>query len=58
MLRVHACYAEAHRRLDPDRVTGELARELTLMARWLGLDTVAVADRGDLAPALRSAVAA
>lgn len=55
---MHACYAEAHRRLDPDRVTGELARELTLMARWLGLDTVAVADRGDLAPALRSAVAA
>jgi uncharacterized protein YcaQ len=33
-------------------VVAPLAAELTLMARWLGLERVAVAPRGDLAPLL------
>ncbi|WP_296578945.1 crosslink repair DNA glycosylase YcaQ family protein [Phreatobacter sp.] len=33
-------------------VVAPLAAELTLMARWLGLEHVAVAPRGDLAPLL------
>ncbi len=34
-------------------VAGPLRDELTSMAGWLGLEHVAVAERGDLAPALR-----
>lgn len=37
-------------------VAEELAAELELMAGWLGLDRVVVEPRGDLAPALASAV--
>jgi uncharacterized protein YcaQ len=37
-------------------VAEELAAELHLMAGWLGLDDVVVADRGDLSSALRAAV--
>ncbi len=37
-------------------VAEELAAELHLMAGWLGLDDIVVADRGDLSSALRSAV--
>lgn len=36
-------------------VSGELAAELRALAGWLELDTVEVADHGDLAPALRRA---
>jgi uncharacterized protein len=36
-------------------VAAELAEELATMAEWLELETVEVADRGDLATALRSA---
>jgi uncharacterized protein len=36
-------------------VVGELAAELRQLATWLGLETIEVADRGDLAPALRRA---
>jgi uncharacterized protein len=39
---------------DPDVVAPALAAELRELARWLGLDDVAVDDRGDLAGALRS----
>ena len=41
---------------EPARVAESLARELSAMASWLGLEAVTVAARGDLAPALRRAV--
>ena len=41
---------------EPARVAGPLARELSAMASWLGLEAVTVAARGDLSPALRRAV--
>jgi uncharacterized protein YcaQ len=40
----------------PAQVASELAAELEDMARWLRLDAVAVADNGDAAAALRSAL--
>jgi len=40
----------------PAQVAAELADELQTMAGWLGLDRVAAADRGDLAPYLRAAL--
>ncbi|CAN5296418.1 winged helix-turn-helix domain-containing protein [soil metagenome] len=40
---------------DRDAVAGPLRAELQTMADWLQLDEVVVVDRGDLAPALRSA---
>jgi len=45
----------AHRESDASdsAVAPALAEELLLLAGWLGLDRVAVNDRGDLAPALR-----
>ena len=44
--------------IDERHVAGELAEELVLMARWLGLDVgIEVAGRGDLSTALRGAVA-
>jgi uncharacterized protein YcaQ len=39
------------------RVAAELAGALVELASWLGLDDVAVDERGDLAPLLRRAVA-
>jgi uncharacterized protein len=36
----------------------ELAEELALMARWLGLERIVVEGRGELAPALQAAVGA
>jgi len=54
VLRVQAAHLEAGQ--DAVDVCGELAAELHLMAGWLGLDLVAVAGRGDLGPALSSAV--
>lgn len=55
-LLVQAAYAEPGQR--PRRIAPPLARELRRLARWLGLDGVEVADRGDLAPDLRSALRA
>lgn len=58
LLRVQAAHGE--RDLpgwDERQVADELAAELRSMAGWLGLDDVAVADRGDLAAALAVAVA-
>ena len=49
-LRVQAAHAEAG--VDGVAVRAELAAELRLMAGWLGLDDVVVADRGDLAAEL------
>jgi uncharacterized protein YcaQ len=55
VLRVQAAH------LEPGAVAGEvapaLAAELRLMAGWLGLDDVAVAPKGEFAPALTAALA-
>ncbi len=53
VLRVQAAFAEQG---APPETAGELAEELRLMAVWLGLESIEVAPRGDLAPALRRAV--
>ena len=37
----------------PAETAERLAAELRLMARWLELDAIDLADRGDLAPRLR-----
>jgi uncharacterized protein YcaQ len=49
VLRVHGAFAEA---AAPPETAVELAAELELVAGWLDLDSVDVADNGDLAPAL------
>jgi uncharacterized protein YcaQ len=54
VLVVQGAFAEAG--VDREYVAGELAAELALTAEWLGLDSVAVSDRGDLSAALRKAV--
>ncbi|MEH3143676.1 MAG: winged helix DNA-binding domain-containing protein [Mycobacterium kyogaense] len=41
---------------DQARVAGELATQLRRMAGWLGLSGVAVGERGDLVPQLRTAL--
>ena len=51
VLRVNASHVEAG--AEPGRVAEAAAPELSSMAGWLGLGGVEVADRGDLAPALR-----
>ena len=53
VLRVQAAWAEPW---APAETAAELAAELRLTAAWLGLDDVAVAGRGDLAPALAIAL--
>jgi uncharacterized protein YcaQ len=53
VLQVQGAYAEDG--AGPD-VAVELAEELRLTAEWLGLVGVDVAERGDLAGALRSAL--
>jgi uncharacterized protein len=55
VLRVQAAHAEDG--VDRAEVAAELAAELRLMAGWLELDDVAVAERGDLAADLTSALA-
>jgi len=54
LLLVQAAHAEPD---APPHTAEALADELELMAGWLGLDGVSVVDRGDLAPALRPALA-
>ena len=53
VLRVKGAFAEPH---APTDTAAELAEELTLMAGWLGLDTVSVARHGDLAVDLGAAL--
>ncbi|MFP5023393.1 winged helix-turn-helix domain-containing protein [Pseudonocardia phyllosphaerae] len=57
VLRVHGAFAEADAAQPEPRIAAELAAELATMAEWLGLDGVVVGERGDLAGALRRAVA-
>ena len=54
LLRVQAAHLEPGARAA--ETASALARELTLMAGWLGLTGVMVAKRGDLAASLQSAV--
>jgi uncharacterized protein YcaQ len=55
VLRVLGAWAEPD---APESTATELAAELRLMASWLGLDDVSVARKGDLAPALSTALTA
>ncbi len=55
LLLVRSAYAEPG---APPETAEELAAELERLAGWLGLHAVVVEPRGDLAPALSSAVAA
>jgi uncharacterized protein YcaQ len=52
---VQAAWSEAG--VDTAEVAVRLAAELRTMAAWLGLADVAVAKRGDLAPAVRRELA-
>jgi uncharacterized protein YcaQ len=54
VLRVQAAYAEPG--VDLAAVSAQLADELRLMAGWLDLDEVTVAERGDLAGDLAAAL--
>jgi len=54
VLQVVAAFVEPGR--DSRRVAAAMAGELQTMAGWLGLGTVAVGERGDLARALRRAL--
>jgi uncharacterized protein YcaQ len=53
-LVVHGAWAESH---APEHTADELAAELLLMARWLGLDTVMPPTKGDLAGELTKSLA-
>jgi uncharacterized protein YcaQ len=55
VLRVKGAWAEPH---APEATASELADELALLAGWLGLDSVSVSRRGELATALATAVRA
>ena len=54
VLVVHGAWAEPH---APEHTAEELAAELRLMARWLGLASVAPPAKGDLAGELTAALA-
>jgi uncharacterized protein len=54
VLQVRAAWSEHPS--PPPEVAEELALELADLARWLGLDSVAVWPKGDLAPALAAVV--
>ncbi|MFI5491129.1 winged helix-turn-helix domain-containing protein [Actinoplanes sp. NPDC051859] len=54
MLCVPAAWSEPA--ADPAETATALAAELRRLATWLGLDTIALPERGDLAPALTDAL--
>ncbi|PWJ25405.1 hypothetical protein ATK17_1525 [Branchiibius hedensis] len=54
-LLVHAAYAEPS---APAHTADALAQELHRLARWLGLDEVTIASRGDLAAPLQAMISA
>jgi uncharacterized protein YcaQ len=54
VLRVNSVHKEAH--ADANDTAESLARELGMMAEWLGFDRIDVDKRGDLAGILRHAV--
>lgn len=54
-LLVHGAFAEDGQR--PDAVAAELASELQRLAGWLGLHSVQVGDRGEVAAPLKAAMA-
>jgi len=54
VLQVVGAFAESDQ--DTRRVATAMAAQLQTMAGWLGLDAVAVGERGDLARALRRAI--
>lgn len=54
-LLVRGAWAESH---APDHTARELAAELALMSRWLGLGDVIVDDKGDLVEAVRAELSA
>jgi len=54
LLHVHAAHAETG--IDHEAVCTALATELSELTRWLALDGIAVARRGDLSATLHEAV--
>jgi uncharacterized protein YcaQ len=54
--RLHVLSAIEEPGIDRSKVAGALANELVTLARWVGLQEIAVSDRGILAAPLRAAV--
>jgi len=54
VLRVQSAHREDH--AEPEEIAPDLAMRLTDMARWMGLDEVAVKGHGETAEALRRAL--
>jgi uncharacterized protein len=54
--RLHVLSAIEEPGIDRSKVAGALANELVTLARWVGLQEIAVSDRGMLAAPLRAAV--
>ena len=54
--RLHVLSAIGESGTDSLQVAEALADELYLLAQWLGLDEIAVGNRGALAPPLKSAL--
>jgi uncharacterized protein YcaQ len=56
VLQIRGSYVEPG--VDASMVAGAAAAELDALRAWLNLDGIVIARRGNLAPALRAAVAA
>jgi uncharacterized protein len=54
--KLHVLSALEEPGVDRVKVVAALADELTLLARWVGLEKIAIADRGALAAPLKSAL--
>jgi uncharacterized protein len=53
---LHVLSAIAEPSVDRSKVADALATELSMLARWIGLEGISVSDRGTLATLLRTAV--